>query len=107
MAANPAQAAKSTTQCGRRGRGIRQGWEGCGGVRWRGGGVGGGGGGGWGEGGGWAAIGSTFGLKQTYGSDGEMEMGWSDVPLGVGGHRAENGEASAHVRIGWLRSVSN
>jgi len=52
-------------------------------------------------------IGSTFALNQTYGSDGEMEMGWSDVPFDLPNHRAENGEASAHVRIGWLRSVSN
>jgi isoquinoline 1-oxidoreductase beta subunit len=52
-------------------------------------------------------IGSTFALNQTYGGDGEMAMGWSDVPFDLPNHRAENGEASAHVRIGWLRSVAN
>ena len=52
-------------------------------------------------------IGSTFALNQTYGGDGEMAMGWSDVPFDLPNHRAENGEASAHIRIGWLRSVAN
>jgi isoquinoline 1-oxidoreductase beta subunit len=52
-------------------------------------------------------IGSTFALNQTYGGDGEMAMGWSDVPFDLPNHRAENGEAAAHVRIGWLRSVAN
>jgi isoquinoline 1-oxidoreductase beta subunit len=52
-------------------------------------------------------IGSTFALNQTYGGDGEMAMGWSDVPFDLPNHRAENGQASAHVRIGWLRSVAN
>src|SRR6266404_5078448 len=52
-------------------------------------------------------IGSTFALNQTYGDEGEMAMGWSDVPFDLPNHRAENGEASAHVRIGWLRSVAN
>jgi len=52
-------------------------------------------------------IGSTFGMDVRLGDNGEMAMGWSDVPFDLPNHRAENGEASAHVRIGWLRSVAN
>jgi isoquinoline 1-oxidoreductase beta subunit len=52
-------------------------------------------------------IGSTFALNQTYGGDGEMAVGWVDVPFDLPNHRTENGEAFAHVRIGWLRSVAN
>ena len=37
----------------------------------------------------------------------EQGMGWSDVPFDIPNHRAENGPAEAHVRIGWLRSVAN
>jgi isoquinoline 1-oxidoreductase subunit beta len=52
-------------------------------------------------------IGSTFDGKSEYGDDGEMSMGWIDVPFDVPNFRAENGPAKAHVRIGWLRSVAN
>jgi isoquinoline 1-oxidoreductase beta subunit len=52
-------------------------------------------------------IGSTFDGKSEYGDDGEMSMGWIDVPFDIPNFRAENGPAKAHVRIGWLRSVSN
>lgn len=52
-------------------------------------------------------IGSTFDGKSEYGDDGEMSMGWIDVPFQVPHFRAENGPAKAHVRIGWLRSVAN
>ncbi len=38
---------------------------------------------------------------------GEMSMGWSDLPFAVPNHRAENGPAKGHVRIGWMRSVAN
>jgi isoquinoline 1-oxidoreductase beta subunit len=34
-------------------------------------------------------------------------MGWSDLPFDIPNHRAENGPATAPVRIGWLRSVAN
>ena len=34
-------------------------------------------------------------------------MGWNDVPFDIPNHRAENGPAKNHVRIGWLRSVAN
>ena len=49
---------------------------------------------------------STFDGMSTYG-DLEMTMGWNDVPFDIPNHRAENGPAAAHVRIGWMRSVAN
>src|SRR3979411_925209 len=52
-------------------------------------------------------ITSTFVAGMQSGSDGEMGMGWTDVPFAIPNHRAENGPAKNHVRIGWLRSVSN
>ncbi|HEY6292646.1 MAG TPA: molybdopterin cofactor-binding domain-containing protein [Terriglobia bacterium] len=52
-------------------------------------------------------IGSTFELNDTYGSGGELGMGWTDIPFAVSSLRAENGPAAAHVRIGWFRSVAN
>ncbi|HKR86342.1 MAG TPA: molybdopterin cofactor-binding domain-containing protein [Terriglobales bacterium] len=52
-------------------------------------------------------IGSTFTEGTQYGDEGEMAMGWSDVPYQLANFRAENGPATAHVRIGWLRSVAN
>ncbi|MCB1021353.1 MAG: xanthine dehydrogenase family protein molybdopterin-binding subunit, partial [Acidobacteria bacterium] len=52
-------------------------------------------------------IGSTFTVGDKYGSSGEMGMGFSDVPFAIPNHRAENGPAPAHVRIGWMRSVAN
>jgi isoquinoline 1-oxidoreductase beta subunit len=52
-------------------------------------------------------IGSTFALDTFYGDAGEMGLGWSDLPYAIPNHRAENGPATAHVRIGWLRSVAN
>ncbi len=52
-------------------------------------------------------IGSTFDVNSVYGSDGEMSLGWTPFPFDVPNVRAENGKATAHVRIGWLRSVAN
>jgi isoquinoline 1-oxidoreductase beta subunit len=52
-------------------------------------------------------IGSTFNQNEVYGGAGEMSMGWSVVPFDVPNFRSENGQAVAHVRIGWLRSVAN
>jgi len=49
---------------------------------------------------------STFDGKTTYG-DLEMTMGWNDLPFDIPNHRAENGPAVPHVRIGWMRSVAN
>ncbi|MGB6477053.1 MAG: molybdopterin cofactor-binding domain-containing protein [Candidatus Sulfotelmatobacter sp.] len=52
-------------------------------------------------------ISSTFDVNAVYGSDGEMSLGWTPFPFDVPNVRAENGKATAHVRIGWLRSVAN
>ena len=51
-------------------------------------------------------IGSTFDVNAKYADD-EMSLGWNNVPFDIPNHRAENGPADAHVRIGWLRSVAN
>ena len=40
-------------------------------------------------------------------SSGELGLGASDNPFDVGNIRLEGGKAAAHIRIGWLRSVSN
>ena len=37
----------------------------------------------------------------------EMEMGLSDLPYDVPNYRVETGNAKAHTRIGWLRSVAH
>ncbi len=52
-------------------------------------------------------IGSTFNQSEVYGSAGEMSLGWDIIPFDVPNFRSENGQAVAHVRIGWLRSVAN
>jgi len=52
-------------------------------------------------------IGSTFDASANYGGAGEMSMGWDVVPFDIANFRSENGQATAHVRIGWLRSVAN
>jgi isoquinoline 1-oxidoreductase beta subunit len=52
-------------------------------------------------------IGSTFALNTTYGDGGDLGQGWTDLPFDIPNHRAENGAAENHVRIGWFRSVAN
>src|SRR6266853_1323241 len=52
-------------------------------------------------------IASTFDPSAQVADAGEIGLGWSDLPYAIPNHRAENGAASAHVRIGWLRSVCN
>jgi len=52
-------------------------------------------------------IASTFDANALTADAGEIGLGWSDLPFAIPNHRAENGEAKAHVRIGWLRSVCN
>jgi len=52
-------------------------------------------------------IGSTFDASTTYSAPDELGLGFTDVPFRVANLRAENGPATAHVRIGWLRSVAN
>ena len=49
---------------------------------------------------------STFNAEERYASI-EVSQGWSNAPFDLANHRAENGPAEAHVRIGWMRSVGN
>ncbi len=51
-------------------------------------------------------INSTFDASATYADD-EMGLGWNNLPFDILNHRAENGPADFHVRIGWMRSVAN
>ena len=53
------------------------------------------------------SIFSTFALGQKTAHDMELGLGFTDLPFDVDNLRCENGEAEAHVRIGWLRSVCN
>lgn len=43
----------------------------------------------------------------TEGQPWELGMGWTNLPFDIPNHRVENGQAKAHVRVGWLRSVAN
>lgn len=51
-------------------------------------------------------IGSIF-TGATVGAEGDLQQGVLDLPLDIASVRAEIGEAKAHTRIGWLRSVAN
>jgi isoquinoline 1-oxidoreductase subunit beta len=55
----------------------------------------------------WPPIASTFEDGARYGLDLEHAMGLNDLPYELANHRAENGPADAHVRIGWFRAVAN
>jgi isoquinoline 1-oxidoreductase beta subunit len=50
---------------------------------------------------------STFSATATSASGGELGMGWTNLPFDIPNHRAENGPAQHHIRLGWLRSVAN
>ncbi len=52
-------------------------------------------------------IGSTFNAAAVYSDADELGLGFSDLPYAIPNHRSENGPATAHVRIGWFRSVAN
>jgi len=45
--------------------------------------------------------------SSVYGFDVEYGMGLNDLPYDIPNHRAENGAAQTHIRIGWFRSVAN
>jgi len=53
------------------------------------------------------SIMTTFDPAQERGSAMELGLGFTDLPFAVPALRCEVGEAKNHVRIGWLRSVSN
>src|SRR6516165_5584768 len=50
---------------------------------------------------------SIFKPDQTHEAPFELGMGLVDVPFDIPNLRCETGEAAAHTRIGWFRSVSN
>jgi len=50
---------------------------------------------------------STFKPDPKSPFDIELGMGWVDTPFNVPNIRMESGEAPAHARIGWFRSVNN
>ncbi len=52
-------------------------------------------------------ITSTFNPMANSPSGSELEMGLTDLPYDVPNYRVESGQADAHVRIGWLRSVAH
>jgi isoquinoline 1-oxidoreductase subunit beta len=52
-------------------------------------------------------IGSTFKDGENYSGPDELGLGFTDVPFALPSFRAENGPATAHMRIGWFRSVAN
>ncbi len=53
------------------------------------------------------SITSTFMPGVKYGAGFEFQQGMTNLPYAIENMRFENGEAPAHVRIGWLRSVYN
>ena len=53
------------------------------------------------------SISSTFNPAVNKPSDGELDLGMVDTPFNIENLQLERGEAEAHVRIGWLRSVAN
>ncbi|MDH3337747.1 MAG: molybdopterin-dependent oxidoreductase [Gammaproteobacteria bacterium] len=53
------------------------------------------------------SIGSTFDATATGPSAGELGLGFVDNPYAIPNMRLEAGDATAHLRIGWLRSVCN
>ena len=52
-------------------------------------------------------IASTFAPGAEYGADFEIGMGLNELPFTIPHHRAENGPAKNHLRIGWMRSVAH
>ncbi|MBC9798423.1 xanthine dehydrogenase family protein molybdopterin-binding subunit [Sinomicrobium weinanense] len=53
------------------------------------------------------SIGATSNAEAIQPSDGELGLGCVDFPYDVPDIRIETHDAKAHLRIGWLRSVSN
>ncbi len=52
-------------------------------------------------------IASTFADGMASPTDGELGLGATDVPFAMPNLRVESGDAKGHLRIGWLRAVSN
>ncbi|WP_028773039.1 xanthine dehydrogenase family protein molybdopterin-binding subunit [Shewanella waksmanii] len=56
---------------------------------------------------GFPSIGSTFQEGAEYPAGWELDLGFVDVPLAIDSLRCEAVSATAHTRIGWVRSVCN
>ena len=52
-------------------------------------------------------IGATFNADNKTPSSGELGLGLLDIPFAVPNLCLEAGDAEAHLRIGWMRSVAN
>ncbi len=52
-------------------------------------------------------ISSTFNAAANSPSDGELSLGFADLPFALDHLSCESHAAESHVRIGWVRSVSN
>ena len=52
-------------------------------------------------------IGATFAPNADRAGAGELGMGLADLPFAIPNIAIENGKATAHLRIGWMRSVAN
>ena len=53
------------------------------------------------------SISATFNGEARQASAGELGLGFTELPYRIPHLCLENGEAEAHVRIGWMRSVCN
>ena len=53
------------------------------------------------------SIASTFNAEASGPGGFELDLGFVDTPFDIPNLRLETGDARAHVRIGWLRSVCN
>ncbi|MCO7225814.1 molybdopterin cofactor-binding domain-containing protein [Pleionea sp. CnH1-48] len=53
------------------------------------------------------SISYTFDKNAEHASDGELSLGFADLPFAIPNIQHENGAIKGHTRIGWLRSVSN
>ncbi|WP_394130097.1 molybdopterin cofactor-binding domain-containing protein [Shewanella maritima] len=56
---------------------------------------------------GFPSISSTFAEGVDEPSAGELDLGFTDVPLAIDAMQLESVKATAHSRIGWMRSVCN
>lgn len=52
-------------------------------------------------------IGWIFNDETTYLSDGDLSLGFADVPFDLNNMTFENQAVSTHIRTGWVRSVGN
>lgn len=53
------------------------------------------------------SISWSFNGTQDEPSDGELSLGFGDIPFAVDNLSCESHKATGHIRIGWIRSVSN